>query len=263
MRTLGTGEGERFGVGLMDKTGQTGDYLNRAHGGYVIVGLLRGGGLYRDAAGLEFPLCAGCVFQRFKNVPHSSLIDPASGWLECFLELGDSVAALLEKYGCIDRTRPVGAIEVNGALVARFQALGRSFAEESDAELVGRIPEIVELAQHCLAGRLPEAAEDERRRIIELACAHLARDFRNPAELAEFCRRHGWGYENFRKYFKQQTGVSPHRYRIRRRIDAACALLADPTLSISAIAEHLGYSSPYEFSAQFKQELGVAPSHYR
>ncbi|MBQ9774864.1 MAG: helix-turn-helix transcriptional regulator, partial [Lentisphaeria bacterium] len=29
------------------------------------------------------------------------------------------------------------------------------------------------------------------------------------------------------------------------------------------IAQRLGYSSPYEFSAQFRKQVGVPPSSYR
>ena len=76
-------------------------------------------------------------------------------------------------------------------------------------------------------------------------------------------RRNGCGYENFRKRFKAELGISPHRYRIRRRLDAACALLIRPELSIGEIAERLGYASQYEFSAQFKRYMGCPPSGYR
>ena len=44
---------------------------------------------------------------------------------------------------------------------------------------------------------------------------------------------------------------------------AACALLLHPELTVQEIASRLGYSSPYEFSAQFKRYLGVSPSFWR
>ena len=50
-RTIGAPAGERFGVGVMDKSGLSSDYTNRAHPGYVLVLLLRGRGVYRTAEG--------------------------------------------------------------------------------------------------------------------------------------------------------------------------------------------------------------------
>ena len=119
------------------------------------------------------------------------------------------------------------------------------------------------LAQDCLAETIVSGREEERRRMVEKACIHLACNFDQPDRLDDFCRRNGVGYENFRKIFKQETGMSPHHYRVRRRLDAACALLTQSKLSITEISRKLGYSSPYEFSAQFRRQVGVPPSNYR
>ena len=260
-RTIGAAAGERFGVGVMHKTGGA-DYLNRAHPEYVIVLLLHGSGVYRTADGEEFRLGPGSVFQRFRGVVHTTEIDPGCGWVECFLELGEAVAAVLARYGFADPAEPVLKLSSPAAPADRFVELGEFFRTASDAELRQRIPDIVALACACLGGP-EEEKEDPRRELIAAACAFLGRDFRNPADLEEFCRRHGCGYENFRKLFRAELGISPHRYRIRRRLDAACALLNRPELSIGEIAVRLGYASQYEFSAQFKRYMGCPPSGYR
>lgn len=260
-RTIGAATGERFGVGVMHKSGGS-DYQNRAHPEYVIVLLLHGCGTYRTTGGEEFPLGPGSVFQRFRGVPHTTEITPDSGWVECFLELGEATANMLTRYGFADPAEPVLECPPTPTLVDRFVELGESFRTASDAELRRRIPDIVALGCACLGGP-EEEKEDPRRELIAAACAFLGRDFRHPADLAEFCRRHGCGYENFRKLFRAELGISPHRYRIRRRLDAACALLNRPELSIGEIAVRLGYASQYEFSAQFKRYMGCPPSGYR
>ena len=60
--------GERIGIGVIDKSGITADYVNRAHPEYVIVLLLRGRGVYRTCGGESYALSAGSVFQRFRGV---------------------------------------------------------------------------------------------------------------------------------------------------------------------------------------------------
>lgn len=257
--------GERIGIGVIDKSGITADYVNRAHPEYVIVLLLRGRGVYRTCGGESYALSAGSVFQRFRGVPHTTEIDPASSYLECFLELGESVANLLAGYGVADPAKPVLKTAVTAVLAERFSELSDSFRTASDSELLCRIPDVVALAWSCLCGGMQpqDRAGESRRELIAAACEFLGRDFRKTADLAEFCRRRGCGYENFRKLFRAELGISPHRYRIRRRLDAACALLLRPELSITEISERLGYASPYEFSAQFKRYMGCPPSGYR
>lgn len=262
-RSIGPHGGERYGFGVMDKSGSSCDYCKRAHNSYVIVLLLRGCGVYRDEHGNEYPLGPGSIFQRFAGVPHTTMIDPSSRWLECFVEIGDAMASMLERYGSADRSMPVLTTTATTALAERFCSLGKAFREEGDSELLVRLPEILDLALYCLRDESASGRDADRRRIVEHACNHLGKDFDQPDRLDEFCRKYGLGYENFRKIFKQATGMSPHRYRVRRRLDAACALLARKELSIAEISLRLGYSSPYEFSAQFRRQIGVPPSGYR
>ena len=83
-------------------------------------------------------------------------------------------------------------------------------------------------------------------------------------DLKELCRENGWGYEKFRKIFKQSTGVSPAQYRLRRRLDQAkTLLLSDRDMPLSEIAIRLGYTNVYEFSAQFKKSTGQPPGKFR
>ena len=170
-RTIGAPAGERFGVGVMDKSGLSSDYTNRAHPGYVLVLLLRGRGVYRTAEGDAFALEPGSVFQRFRGVPHTTEVDPSSNWLECFIELGESVAALLANYALADPAEPVRRISPVSSLVDRFTGLGESFRTASDAELLRQLPSIVELAMLCLGGKEEPAPAGRPRRPIEAAGA--------------------------------------------------------------------------------------------
>ena len=261
-RSIGPQAGERYGVGIVDKSTCC-NFSNRSHSAYVLVLLLRGRGSYCDRFGNEYPLGPGSVFQRFANVPADVTIVPGSGWLECFLELGCEMAAMLELHGCVNRSKPVSRTLVPGILAERFVKLRSMLLNESEIKLSAYLPEIMSLAQDCLAENMISDREDERRRMVEQACVYLGTDFEQPDRLDEFCRRHNVGYENFRKIFKLETGMSPHHYRVRRRLDMACALLMRSELSITEISRKLGYCSPYEFSAQFRRQVGVAPSKYR
>ncbi len=82
-------------------------------------------------------------------------------------------------------------------------------------------------------------------------------------DLRSFCQREGLDFECFREDFTRRIGQSPGQYRIRRRMKRACILLEATRDQISVIATQLGYASPYEFSAQFRQWMGVSPQAYR
>ena len=63
--------------------------------------------------------------------------------------------------------------------------------------------------------------------------------------------------------FKREYGVSPINYMISRRIEESKYLLAETDLSLSQIAQLLGFSSLSYFSQVFHRTQGVSPKEYR
>jgi AraC-like DNA-binding protein/mannose-6-phosphate isomerase-like protein (cupin superfamily) len=63
--------------------------------------------------------------------------------------------------------------------------------------------------------------------------------------------------------FKREYGVSPINYMISRRIDESKYLLAETDLSLSQIAQLLGFSSLSYFSQVFHRTQSISPKEYR
>jgi len=63
--------------------------------------------------------------------------------------------------------------------------------------------------------------------------------------------------------FKDEYGVSPINYMISRRIDESRYLLKETNMSLSEIAQILGFSSASYFSQSFRRSTGSAPIEYR
>jgi YesN/AraC family two-component response regulator len=63
--------------------------------------------------------------------------------------------------------------------------------------------------------------------------------------------------------FKQEYGISPSNYMIFRRIDESKYLLAETDLSMTQIAQLMGFSSLSYFSQVFRNTQGVSPKEYR
>ena len=63
--------------------------------------------------------------------------------------------------------------------------------------------------------------------------------------------------------FKREYGVSPINYMISRRIEESKYLLAETDLSLSQIAQLLGFSSLSYFSQVFRKTQNLSPMEYR
>jgi AraC family transcriptional regulator len=63
--------------------------------------------------------------------------------------------------------------------------------------------------------------------------------------------------------FTQATGMSPAKYQLTARMNAARRLLRETNQSIVAIALDLGFSSASHFAQVFRREAELSPSDYR
>ena len=73
----------------------------------------------------------------------------------------------------------------------------------------------------------------------------------------------GVSYSNFRKLFKEHTGLSPAIYQQDLKLQRAKELLTTTDMSIKEIAYRLNFESPDYFSAKFKAKTGRKPSDLR
>ena len=76
-------------------------------------------------------------------------------------------------------------------------------------------------------------------------------------------RKAGLSLSHFNRRFRRVAGESLARHVIVRRMDRARKLLRETPLSLSEIAEALGYADIFYFQRQFRAETGTTPGRYR
>lgn len=79
-------------------------------------------------------------------------------------------------------------------------------------------------------------------------------------DLAEQCCL---SLSRFKHRFKEEIGMPPAEFIIRKKLEKACILLEEGKMSIKDIAYELGFSSPSYFSTVFKQYLGYSPNCHK
>ena len=68
---------------------------------------------------------------------------------------------------------------------------------------------------------------------------------------------------HFCRIFKKATGISPHQYVMKARLDRAQQMLVQTDMTLAALSEAAGFQSQSHFSRAFRQYAGIAPSEYR
>jgi len=68
---------------------------------------------------------------------------------------------------------------------------------------------------------------------------------------------------HFCRIFKRATGISPHQYVMKARLNRAQQMLEQSAASMSEIADALGFTSQSHFTRAFRQFVGETPSDFR
>ena len=92
---------------------------------------------------------------------------------------------------------------------------------------------------------------------------HIQENLQRELRLAELSALVHMSPYHFARLFKRSTGVPPHRFLVRCRIDQAQALLAARTVPIAQISRMVGFLTPSHFTTTFRRITGMTPSAYR
>lgn len=68
---------------------------------------------------------------------------------------------------------------------------------------------------------------------------------------------------HFARMFKLSTGLSPHQFVLKRRLEIGADMLTGSNTAISEIAAELGFADQSHFTMHFKRLNGIAPAAYR
>lgn len=87
--------------------------------------------------------------------------------------------------------------------------------------------------------------------------------YNSPVKVSAIAEKLALSRSYLYKIFKQETGYSIKDYIVQVKMNHACQLLANPDLSITEIANSVGYQDPLTFSSAFKNQYHQSPSDYR
>ncbi|WP_271411509.1 AraC family transcriptional regulator [Pseudomonas sp. Q1-7] len=96
-------------------------------------------------------------------------------------------------------------------------------------------------------------------RAKELIANHLT-DGLSVAELAQEC---SLSRSYFTRAFKQSTGITPHEWLLKMRVEKAKQLMLHTQLNLSQIGLDCGFADQSHFSRVFQRIAGTSPSRWR
>lgn len=99
--------------------------------------------------------------------------------------------------------------------------------------------------------------------LFNSARVYLVRSLDEPPNLQELAKLVGTNSKRLNLAFRKCAGVTVYEYLREERMVEARKLLFNTHLSISEVAEKIGFSSNANFSTAFKERFGMPPSKFR
>jgi AraC-like DNA-binding protein len=177
---------------------------------------------------------------------------PGEPWCHCWVRMHANSRGSL---GSIDRMQLMSrwnpAPLQNAILGLRAAALSRA-----DPHLLEKWADLV--LQTVVAFSRSKNPDSRIVRLWDAVSLDLAR----PWSLEEMARLAALSPEHVRRLSKSATGRSPRSHLTALRMQRATQLLKQSQLTLSEIAESVGYANPFAFSTAFKKAVGYPPSTY-
>ena len=104
-----------------------------------------------------------------------------------------------------------------------------------------------------------ESEDDKHRKLVTYAMELLSKGDITVSEVAKRC---AVSESALRYIFKEQTNTTPAKYRLSLKIKQAAYLLDSTGMSVSEIAESLGFFDGAYFCKVFKAYMGMTPKQY-
>ena len=233
---------------------------------YQLLYIIEGGGVFHSHTVPEARLSEGDFFLLFPGEWHSYHPTPPRGWKKYWIgfkghNMDDRVRA-----GFLSPQKPIYHVGYSAEIVHLYkQAFEAAKKEEAySQQLMAGIVNLLIGTMYSLERNIELKSRSQAHvDMINRARLMIRDSLESSLTIQMVAEQMGVSYSNFRKLFKEHTGLSPATYQQDLRIQRAKELLSSTNMSIKEIAYRLNFESPDYFSAKFKQKTGRKPSDLR
>lgn len=221
----------------------------------------------------QFEIGGGDVFVTFPDEPHSTANHPeekgAIYWLQ--IEMPENNSGFLGYQGgnadsFVNALLSLPKRHFKGNVVIR-KYLDEIFRLGQDVNAYSLLSIHILLAQTLqLVIACAEAADTDTGKglRIEKVKKYIDEHLDSELSIAILAERHHISESHFKKWFKNEIGITPMDYIQRRKIEAAKNTLSrNNDLNVTDIAYQLNFSSSQYFATVFKKYVGITPLEYR
>ena len=227
--------------------------------------ITEGEGIFHSATVKEAEIHEGDLFLLFPGEWHSYHPLPQTGWKSYWIgfkgrNMDDRVRA-----GFLSPQKPIYHVGFSDTIVRLYKNAYDAAIEEAaySQQLMAGFVNLLIGMMYSKERNIQLSRNQVHVDMISRARLRIREALESNLTIQQVAEELGVSYSNFRKLFKEHTGISPAIYQQDLRLQRAKELLSTTNLSIKEIAYRLNFESPDYFSAKFKIKTGRRPTELR
>jgi len=233
---------------------------------YQLLYVPEGEGVFHSRNVKEARLCEGDMFLLFPGEWHSYHPLADRGWKSHWIgfkgwNMDERISA-----GFLSPQKPIYHVGFSDGIVQLYKHAFEAALEEaaySQQLMAGIVNHLIGMMYSLERNIQLKTRSQAHVDLINKARLRIREQLESSLTIQQVAEDLGVSYSNFRKLFKEFTGISPATYQQDLRLQRAKELLSTTDMSIKEIAYRLNFESPDYFSAKFKIKTGRRPSELR
>ena len=208
--------------------------------------------------GREFPVGPGDCYILLPGdtiIHTADKVEPRCG-VSCVAN-GLALNGLLQKAG-ISSVQPYAPKEVFHEI---YDLIEEMLGTENDSNVSSEMHRTACL-YHILGHLFRECRNADKDAVVQKAIGIMETRYREDLTTQVLADYTGLERSYFSTFFKNHTGIPPHRYLTKLRVQKACILIDKDDTPVAKVAESVGLD-PQNFARIFKKEMGITPIQYR
>ncbi|MGN1262590.1 MAG: AraC family transcriptional regulator [Prevotella sp.] len=232
---------------------------------YQLLYIPEGSGTFHSKTIPETELREGDMFLLFPGEWHSYHPRPEMGWKSYWIGFKGKNIDDRVIHGFLRKDKPIYHIGYSYEIVHLYeQAFATANEEQASSQqlLAGIVNHLIGI-MYSLERNIELNKNHAHVDMVKRARLRIYEALESSLTIQQIAEEMGVSYSNFRKLFKEYTGLSPATYQQDLKLLRAKELLSTTNLSVKEIAYKLNFDSPDYFSAKFKIKTGRKPSDMR
>ncbi len=233
---------------------------------YQLLYITEGEGIFHSQTIPEAPLHEGDFFLLFPGEWHSYHPTGPRGWKKYWIGFKGENMDRRVSANFLSPTKPIYHVGFSADIIRLYRQAFEAALEEaaySQQLMAGIVNHLIGMMYSLERNIELKSRSQTHVDMINKARLMIRESLESGLTIQQVAERLGVSYSNFRKLFKEHTGLSPAIYQQDLKLQRAKELLTTTDMSIKEIAYRLNFDSPDYFSAKFKSKTGRKPSDLR